>query len=60
MNPSEALKLERGNVYVLEAETFLSQQIRENIAQQLKPYEEQYGVSFIILDKGLRIARENP
>lgn len=55
----QPLKIEPGGFYVIELQERASPDTIAKIKQQLKPYEEQYGCRFMVLDAGMKIARQS-
>ncbi len=58
MNMGEALKLEPGRVYVIECQQRLDQEAMLRLRDQFGNLAERHGVHFIVLDYGLKIARD--
>lgn len=56
--PSLALELRPGGIYVLECEEYLSQDAMARVRAQAESLGGRFGVRFIVLDRGLKIARE--
>lgn len=57
-NVERALKLEEGCTYVIEVDGFLTKERRDTLADSLKQVSDELHVRFVILDGGLKIAKE--
>ena len=53
---TEAKKLERGGLYVIEFPRKLSRRELQDTVESLAKFQETYGVKFLILDDGARLA----
>jgi hypothetical protein len=54
------MKLEPNSCYVIESEEHLSKDAIARLSEQLKFVSETMNLKFILLDGGLKIAREKP
>lgn len=56
----EPVKLEPGGIYAIECEMLLSREQIEGLSAKLSEYEKRYGIKFVVLAKGLKLARFRP
>jgi hypothetical protein len=54
---TEALKLEPGAVYAIECDSYLSTDQFVEVTNALRKQSESIGCKFLLLDKGMKIAR---
>lgn len=53
----EALKLERGGIYAIELDYVLPSGQRREIVRSISEHGERLGVTFIVLEKGMKLSR---
>ena len=53
---TDAQELRRGGLYCLHCEDYLGETAHENIRRALDPFTKEFGVMFIVLDRGMRLA----
>jgi ABC-type glutathione transport system ATPase component len=53
----KALKLEPDSVYAVETDTVLSKEQRAAIVSSFKRVQEMHGITFVLLEGGMKIAK---